>query len=152
MEQEGLAIYECQETRFPPLYSLHTVSFPFFLLSPIIFLFSSLSISDCFHNFFFVARTSPPHHLLSIPYTLSPSSSYRYRPTPQTPDSLGSMIELSWRGTRPIDLGSGVTRKFIEDHDVVTMHGFCQGDGFRVGFGSCSGELQPAIPLPFLQK
>ena len=57
------------------------------------------------------------------------------------------MIELSWRGTRPVELGNGVTRKFIQDGDEVVMEGFCQGAGFRVGFGQCSGVVLPASPV-----
>ena len=40
-----------------------------------------------------------------------------------TPDAFGSMLELSWRGTRTIDLGEGVTRKFLQDDDEVTITG-----------------------------
>ncbi len=61
-----------------------------------------------------------------------------------TPDSYGSMLELAWRGTRPIRLSSGVERKFIQDGDTVTLRGWCQGDGYRVGFGECSGRVLPA--------
>jgi fumarylacetoacetase len=64
-----------------------------------------------------------------------------------TPDSYGSMLELTWRGTKPIDLPDGTTRKFLADGDTVTMTGFAQGDGYRVGFGDVSGQVQPAIPL-----
>lgn len=57
------------------------------------------------------------------------------------PDSFGSLLELTWRGQRPIELESGETRTFLEDGDIVTLSGWCQGDGFRVGFGECSGEV-----------
>ena len=60
-----------------------------------------------------------------------------------TPDSYGSMIELSWRGTKEIDVGDGEVRKFLKDGDTVVMSGFCQGDGYRVGFGEASGKLLP---------
>ena len=61
----------------------------------------------------------------------------------QTPDSYGSMLELSWKGTKPLDLGEGVTRKFLQDGDEVIMTGFCQGNGYRVGFGECRGKILP---------
>ena len=61
-----------------------------------------------------------------------------------TPDSLGSMLELCWRGTRPLKLPSGEERKFLLDGDEVTLKGWCQGDGYRVGFGECSGKILPA--------
>lgn len=65
----------------------------------------------------------------------------------QTPDSYGSMIELSWGGKKEVDLGNGNVRKFLKDGDTVIMKGHCQGDGFRVGFGECVGKLLPATPL-----
>ncbi|XP_073230518.1 fumarylacetoacetase-like isoform X2 [Porites lutea] len=62
----------------------------------------------------------------------------------ETPDSYGSMLELSWKGTKPLDLGEGVTRKFLQDGDEVIMTGYCQGNGYRVGFGECRGKILPA--------
>jgi len=61
-----------------------------------------------------------------------------------TEDSYGSMLELCWKGTKPIDIGNGLTRKFCQDNDTITLNGFCQGDGFRVGFGDCAGKILPA--------
>lgn len=65
----------------------------------------------------------------------------------QIPDSYGSMLELSWKGTKPLDLGQGVTRKFLQDGDEVIMTGYCQGNGYRVGFGECTGKVLPAISM-----
>jgi len=64
-----------------------------------------------------------------------------------TPGSYGSMLELSWKGTNPVDMGNGQTRKFLQDGDQVIMTGFCQGDGYRVGFGTCIGKVLPAISI-----
>jgi|TARA_R100000005_G_C4976653_1_gene187811 fumarylacetoacetase len=61
-----------------------------------------------------------------------------------TEDSYGSMLELAWKGTKPITLPSGETRTFLEDGDEVTMTGFAQGDNFRVGFGEVIGKISPA--------
>ncbi|MGH7177216.1 MAG: fumarylacetoacetase [Tepidisphaeraceae bacterium] len=61
-----------------------------------------------------------------------------------TPDSLGSMLELAWKGTKPIQFPSGETRSFIADGDRVTMSGWCQGDGYRIGFGEVTGRILPA--------
>nr|XP_021530044.1 fumarylacetoacetase [Aotus nancymaae] len=61
------------------------------------------------------------------------------------PESFGSMLELSWRGTKPIELGNGQTRKFLLDGDEVIITGHCQGDGYRVGFGQCAGKVLPAL-------
>ncbi|KAI9137821.1 hypothetical protein BKA69DRAFT_1159517 [Paraphysoderma sedebokerense] len=64
-----------------------------------------------------------------------------------TPDSFGSLLELSWAGQQSIDFGNGVTRKFIEDGDEVLMTGYCQSKegGFRVGFGGVTSVIQPAL-------
>lgn len=64
-----------------------------------------------------------------------------------TEDSYGSMLELSWKGTKTVDVGNGETRKFLKDGDEVIVSGHCQGDGFRVGFGVCSGKLLPALSI-----
>ncbi len=57
----------------------------------------------------------------------------------------GSMLELSWRGTEPIELPNGETRRFLEDGDEVIMKGYCERTGFRrIGFGECRGRIVPA--------
>ncbi|XP_033725969.1 fumarylacetoacetase-like [Pecten maximus] len=65
----------------------------------------------------------------------------------KTPDSFGSMLELCWKGTKPIDLGGGLTRKFLQDSDEVIMSGWCENDGVRVGFGTCTGKVLPALDM-----
>ncbi|GAB3629789.1 fumarylacetoacetase [Pandoraea terrae] len=61
-----------------------------------------------------------------------------------TPESFGSMLELTWNGKQPLTLAGGGTRGFIEDGDTVSMLGWCQGNGYRVGFGEVSGKILPA--------
>lgn len=61
------------------------------------------------------------------------------------PGSYGSMLELTWRGQKPIKLESGEERTFLEDGDTVIMRAFAQGNGFRIGFGECAGTIHPAI-------
>lgn len=63
-----------------------------------------------------------------------------------TPDSYGSMLELAWKGTKPIALPGGDMRLFLQDGDRVTMTGWCQGNGYRVGFGEVTGRILPALP------
>lgn len=58
-----------------------------------------------------------------------------------TDTSYGSLIELSWNGTKPISLPNGETRTFIENGDSVIMSAFCQGKGYRIGFGNCEGKI-----------
>lgn len=60
-----------------------------------------------------------------------------------TPDSYGSMLELTWRGENPIKMADGSERKFINDDDTVIMRGYCEKDGTRIGFGEVSTKLLP---------
>ena len=61
-----------------------------------------------------------------------------------TPDSYGSMLELAWRGTKPLQMNDGTERKFINDNDTVIMRGYCDNGSIRIGFGECSGKILPA--------
>ena len=59
--------------------------------------------------------------------------------------SRGSLLELAWRGTEPVALGTGETRAFLADGDEVILRGWCAGDGrARIGFGECRGLVLPA--------
>lgn len=60
------------------------------------------------------------------------------------PHEFGSMMELTWRGTKPITLKDGTERKFVNDNDTIIIRGHCEKDGVRVGFGECVGTLLPA--------
>jgi fumarylacetoacetase len=63
-----------------------------------------------------------------------------------TPDSYGSMLELAWRGERPLRLEeTGEQRSFLQDGDSVLLRGWCEGEGYRVGFGECEGTVLPAL-------
>jgi fumarylacetoacetase len=62
-----------------------------------------------------------------------------------TPDSYGSMLELAWKGTRPIDMPDGSRRVFIEDGDTVTLRGYAEKDGLRIGFGESRALVLPAL-------
>jgi fumarylacetoacetase len=64
-----------------------------------------------------------------------------------TPDSFGSMLELSWGGKNPLTLKDGSERKFINDGDTVIMRGYCQNNDVRIGFGEVSSKLLPAFPI-----
>ncbi len=56
----------------------------------------------------------------------------------------GSLLELTWGGKEPITLDTGESRSFIEDGDTLTLTGWAQGDGHRIGFGTCAGRILPA--------
>ena len=58
-----------------------------------------------------------------------------------TEESRGCMLELTWRGANPLALPNGETRKWLEDGDGLTITGWAQGDGYRVGFGEVTGRV-----------
>ena len=60
-----------------------------------------------------------------------------------TPESYGSMLELTWRGEKPIKMKDGSERKFINDGDTVTLRGYCDNGTTRIGFGEVSNKLLP---------
>jgi fumarylacetoacetase len=62
-----------------------------------------------------------------------------------TEDSYGSMLEISWKGTKPVSMPDGTERRFIQDGDSVIMKAFCEQDGKRVGFGEVRSKVSPAI-------
>jgi fumarylacetoacetase len=64
-----------------------------------------------------------------------------------TPDSYGSMLELAWKGTKPLVFPNGETRVFLQDGDRVTMSGWGQGAGYRVGFGEVTGRIISSQPV-----
>ncbi|ABG33127.1 fumarylacetoacetase [Roseobacter denitrificans] len=62
-------------------------------------------------------------------------------------ENRGSLLELSWAGKEPLTLDTGETRTFLEDGDTLTLRGAAKGDGYRIGFGDCTGTLRPASAL-----
>lgn len=65
-----------------------------------------------------------------------------------TKAEFGSLMELSWAGKEPFRLDTGETRSFIEDGDTLTLRGHALGDGYRIGFGDCTGRILPALKMP----
>ena len=63
-------------------------------------------------------------------------------------DSRGSLLELSWGGKDAFEITGG-TRSFIEDNDTLTLRGHAQGDGYRIGFGTCTGKVLAAYETPY---
>ncbi len=60
-------------------------------------------------------------------------------------ESAGCLLERTWRGSEPIELPSGETRRFLEDGDTVIIRGYCERDGaVRIGFGECRGTVTAA--------
>ena len=55
--------------------------------------------------------------------------------------SFGSMLEIAWMGTKPIQMADGSTRTFLQDGDRVIMRGFAQNTEIRVGFGTVEGTI-----------
>ena len=62
----------------------------------------------------------------------------------QSPESYGSMLELTWRGSKPIELSDGTIRKYLYDYDKVIMKGYGKRNGIRIGFGECETQVLPA--------
>lgn len=60
------------------------------------------------------------------------------------PESYGCLLELTWNGQKTVSLG-GTIRKFLEDGDEVIFTGCCKGNGYNVGFGTCSGKIMPSL-------
>ncbi len=64
------------------------------------------------------------------------------------PDSQGCLLELTWRGEKPVSLPSGEVRRQLEDGDDLMIKGWCLRPGFaRIGFGACCGQILPAAAL-----
>jgi fumarylacetoacetase len=60
--------------------------------------------------------------------------------------SRGCLLELTWRGTEPLQLPDGEERKFLEDGDELIIHGRCEASGaVSIGFGECRGIVLPAV-------
>ncbi|WP_424984814.1 fumarylacetoacetase [Microbulbifer sp. S227A] len=66
-----------------------------------------------------------------------------------TKSERGSLLELSWGGKEPLTLDGGDERAFLLDGDTLTLSGHAQGDGYRIGFGDCSGKVLPALADPY---
>jgi fumarylacetoacetase len=62
-------------------------------------------------------------------------------------ESRGCLLELTWRGAEPIKFENGEKRVWLEDGDEVIMTGWCQGQGYRVGFGEVRGRILPPKKL-----
>lgn len=111
---------------------------------------SSTSTTVCRSNYNFLywtAKQQLTHHTITgcnvRPGDLMASGTI----SGDTSDSFGSMLEISWKGTKPITLKDGSQRKFLLDGDTVIVRGVCQGDGYQIGFGECRGTILPAINI-----
>ena len=59
--------------------------------------------------------------------------------------SQGSLLEITQRGSKSIELPTGETRTFLADTDKVIIRGYCEQEGYaRVGLGECQGMVLPA--------
>ncbi|MCR6657911.1 MAG: fumarylacetoacetase [Asticcacaulis sp.] len=62
-----------------------------------------------------------------------------------SPDSAGSLLELSEGGKKPVTLPSNETRTFLEDGDALILRAYAEADGcVSIGFGDCRGRILPA--------
>lgn len=60
-------------------------------------------------------------------------------------ESRGCLLELTWRGAEPVQMSNGEQRVWLEDGDQLTIIGYCQGNGYRIGFGEVTGRVLPAL-------
>jgi fumarylacetoacetase len=63
-----------------------------------------------------------------------------------TPDSFGSMLEIAWKGTKPVKMADGSERRFIHDMDTIIMRGYGEKNDLRIGFGEVITTILPAAP------
>jgi fumarylacetoacetase len=61
------------------------------------------------------------------------------------PDSLGCLLEITRRGQNPVHFEDGSQRNFMQDGDRITLRGYAEKDGIRVGFGEVTGKVLPAL-------
>jgi fumarylacetoacetase len=61
-----------------------------------------------------------------------------------TPDSFGSMLEIAWKGTKPVKMPDGTERTFINDNDTIIIRGYCTKDDLRIGFGEAVTKILPS--------
>ena len=64
------------------------------------------------------------------------------------PKSMGRLLELTGNDESPVELDDGPTRTFLRDGDTITLSGYAQGDGFRIGFGYSTGSIKPPSYRP----
>jgi fumarylacetoacetase len=64
-----------------------------------------------------------------------------------SPTALGCLLEITMNGQMPLTLSSGESRIFLQDGDIIALHGYCQGDGYRVGFGHAVGLICPSLSM-----
>ncbi|HTB06535.1 MAG TPA: fumarylacetoacetase [Bacteroidia bacterium] len=62
-----------------------------------------------------------------------------------TPDSFGSLLEITWGGANPIKFPDGTERKYLQDGDTVVIKGYAQKGKVRIGFGEAKGKVLPAL-------
>ncbi|CAH1163814.1 unnamed protein product [Phaedon cochleariae] len=114
---------------------------------------SNVSTTVCRSNYkylYWTAKQQLAHHTISgcnlNPGDLMASGTI----SGESSDSFGSLLELSWKGTKPLNLLDGSQRKFLQDGDTVIMKAVCEGDSYSIGFGTCVGTLLPAKKLAWL--
>lgn len=58
-------------------------------------------------------------------------------------EQTGALLEMTEGGKSPVTV-NGEERSFIQDGDTISLSGYAEGDGYRIGFGPCEGKVLPA--------
>ncbi|BBH00670.1 fumarylacetoacetase, putative [Prunus dulcis] len=90
------------------------------------------------------AASTPYYQWLQFKAGRSPWNRDHQR-TCMEPESYGCLLELTWNGQKQLSL-NGTPRKFLEDGDEVIISGVSKGNGYNIGFGTCSGKIVPSTP------
>lgn len=106
-----------------------------------------LSVTNARELYYSAAQQLAHHSLCGCPMTVGDLLGSGTISGPER-GNRGSLLEISWGGRDPVDIPGG-TRTFLEDGDIVILSGHAQGDGYRVGFGDCTGQVLAALPSPY---
>ncbi|MEM9012384.1 MAG: fumarylacetoacetase [Pseudomonadota bacterium] len=108
---------------------------------------ATIARSNARHLYFSAAQQLAHHAVCGCPMQVGDLLGSGTISGPE-PGGYGSLLELSWGGREPLALPGGASRTFLEDGDTVTLRGWAEAGDHRIGFGSCTGKILPAVAEP----